>query len=150
MPTTPFRSRPDESPELGDIKINHNVVAGIARLAALEVEGVASVGSGLIDGISELFSKRESDARGVKITEAGDDAYAVELRLVVYFGAEIARTAYAVQTAVRQQITAMTGKEVQRVDVIVEGVRLHREETEPGRQNPDKNEEIWPDVPAMD
>ena len=149
MPQTPFRARPDESPELGEIKINHNVVAGIARLAAMEVEGVASVGSGLIDGISELFSKRESDARGVKITETADDAYAVEMRLVVYFGTEIARTAYAVQTSVRRQIAAMTGKDVQRVDVIVEGVRMHREETEPTPAT-EKNEELWPDVPAID
>lgn len=149
MSSTPYRARPDESPELGDIKINHNVVAGIARLAALEVEGVASVGSGLIDGISELFSKREADARGVKILETPSDCYSVEMRIVVYFGAEIARTAYAVQTSVKRQITAMTGKDVQRVDVIVEGVRMPREEAERSNAT-EKDEELWPDAPSVD
>lgn len=149
MSPSPFRTRPDDSPELGDIKINHNVVAGIARLAALEIEGVASVGSGLIDGISELFSKREADARGVKILETPSEAYSVELRIVVYFGAEIARTAYSVQTSVKRQITAMTGKDVQRVDVIVEGVRMHREETE-RVQPPEKDDDLWPEAPSVD
>jgi uncharacterized alkaline shock family protein YloU len=60
-------TRIDDQPELGEIKINHTVVASIVRLAALQIKGVAAVGGGLVDGISELFSKRESDARGVKV-----------------------------------------------------------------------------------
>lgn len=135
----------DDQPELGEIKINHTVVASIVRLAALQIKGVAGVGGGLVDGISELFSKRESDSRGVKVTEDATDTYAIELRVVVYYGTEIGRTAYDVQLAVRKQVMAMTGKGVSKVDVIIEGVRLPTE-TSPH----DRADDTWPEAPATD
>ena len=137
-------TRLDDQPELGDIKINHTVIASIVRLAALQIKGVAGVGGGLVDGIGELFTKRESDHRGVKVTEDENDTYSIEVRLVVTYGAELGRTAYDVQVAVRTQVMAMTGKNVARVDVIIEGVRL------PAGAAAEKNEELWPENPATD
>ena len=145
MPIPEYTAKPDDQPELGDIKINHNVIAGIVRLAALEVKGVAGVGGGFVDGISELFSKREADSRGVKIVEGAEGGYSIELRLVVVFGTEIGRTAYDVQFAVRKQVMGMTGKDVTRVDVIVEGVRLPTD-----TDTTDKPDELWPEIPAPD
>jgi uncharacterized alkaline shock family protein YloU len=54
----------EDSNTLGDIRINHSVVASIVRLAALEVVGVTAVGGGFVDGIAEIFSKK-GDERGV-------------------------------------------------------------------------------------
>jgi uncharacterized alkaline shock family protein YloU len=137
----------DDQPELGDIKINHTVVASIVRLAALQIPGVADVGGGIVDGISELFAKRrESDHRGVKVSETEADTYEIELRAVINYGSEIGKTAYAVQVAVRKQVIAMTGKNVAKVDVIIEGVRLPGDL---GNQQ-DKTNDLWPDAPAMD
>jgi len=148
MPITEYSSKPDDQPELGVIKINHTVIAGIVRLAALEVKGVGGVGGGLVDGISELFSKREADSRGVKIIENSDGSYAIEIRLVVLYGTEIGRTAYDVQVAVRKQVMGMTGKEVSKVDVIIEGVRLPTAARAGGQS--DKADELWPEIPATD
>lgn len=134
----------DDQPTLGDIKINHTVVASIVRLAALRVTGVAGVGGGIVDGISELFAKREADHRGVKVTEDAEDNYYIEIRLVVAYGAEIGKTAYDTQVAVRKQVTAMTGKDVRKVDVIIEGVRL------PGDQPESKDDDVWPEAPGTD
>ncbi len=139
-------TRIDDQPELGEIKINHAVVASIARLAALHVKGVASVGGGLADGLSELFSKRESESRGVRVIEEASGAYALELRIAVYFGAEIGRTAYEAQMAVRRQVIAMTGNDVSRVDIIIEGVRLPTAEA----NRSEAHDEAWPDAPATD
>lgn len=141
VPQTPI----DDQPDLGEIKINHAVVASIVRLAALQVKGVASVGGGLVDGLSELFSKRESDARGVRVIEDASEAYAIELRIAVFYGTEIGRTAYEVQLSVRRQVIAMTGKGVSKVDVIIEGVRLPNEPAAPER-----NDDVWPDSPASE
>lgn len=140
-------ARFDDQPQLGDIKINHTVVASIVRLAALQIPGVAGVGGGIVDGISELFSKREADHRGVKVSEDAEDVYYIEIRLVVAYGAEIGKTAYEVQVAVRKQVAAMTGKDVRKVDVIVEGVRLPGSSGNPAR---DKTDDSWPDVSATD
>ncbi len=139
-------TRFDDQPELGDIKINHAVIASIVRLAAMQVKGVADVGGGIVDGISELFTKRESDHRGVRVTEDQDDNYSIEVRIVVLYGSEIGRTAYEVQVAVRTQVMAMTGKNVSRVDAIIEGVRLPASSTD----QPVKGDEIWPEIPATD
>ncbi len=141
--TPPIRY--DDQPTLGDIKINHTVVASIVRLAALRVTGVAGVGGGIVDGISELFAKRESDHRGVKVSEDAEDNYFIELRIVVAYGAEIGKTAYEVQLAVRKQVAAMTGKDVRKVDVIIEGVRLPIDQPGAG-----KDDDTWPDAPGTD
>lgn len=141
QPTTRY----DDQPTLGDIKINHNVVAGIVRLASLRVPGVAGVGGGIVDGISELFAKREADHRGVRVTEDAEDNYYVEVRLIVSYGAEIGKTAYEVQVAVSKQVSAMTGKPVRKVDVIIEGVRLPA-----GQAETREDDDTWPDVPATD
>ncbi len=147
MQPTEFTTQPpfDEQPDFGDIKINHNVVASIVRLASLQVDGVAGVGGGIVDGISEIFAKRESDHRGVRVSEDNDDAYSIEVRLIVAYGSEIGRTAYDVQVSVRKQVMAMTGKNVAKVDVIIEGVRLPE-----GSQLGDKSEDSWSDPTATD
>jgi uncharacterized alkaline shock family protein YloU len=146
MQTHEFSAAYDDQPALGQIQINHNVVASIVRLAALQVKGVAGVGGGLVDSLSEFFSKRESDHRGVKVSEDGTDTYAIELRLIVAYGSDIGKTACDVQASVRKQVTAMTGKNVSQVDVIVEGVRL------PGNiaKSDDHADDLWPEVPATD
>jgi uncharacterized alkaline shock family protein YloU len=129
----------EDQPSLGEIKVSHSVIASIVRLAALQVKGVGGVGGGLIDGVAELFSRRESD-RGVKIEEDESGTYAIEIRLVIIFGAEIGKTSFDVQLAVRDQVVNMTGKNVRRVDVIIDGVKL------PSSANaaPETREQDWP------
>jgi uncharacterized alkaline shock family protein YloU len=146
MQSPEFPTTLDDQPALGEIQINHNVVASIVRLAALQVKGVAGVGGGLVDGLSELFAKRESSHRGVKVSEDGPDTYAIELRLIVAYGSDIGKTACDVQVSVRKQVIAMTGKNVSRVDVIIEGVRLPSDIA----KNDGRSDDLWPEPPATD
>lgn len=119
----------DTQATLGDIKVNHTVVASIVRLAALEINGVCAVGGGFVDGIADLFSKKESD-RGVRVSENEHGNYSIELRVVMEFGTELAKTAYEVQLAIRKQVANMTGKPVEKVDVVIEGVKMPPTEQE--------------------
>ncbi|HZP59968.1 MAG TPA: Asp23/Gls24 family envelope stress response protein [Opitutaceae bacterium] len=146
MPMSEFQSTAfDDQPSLGQIQINHTVIAGIVRLAALQVKGVAGVGGGLVDGLSDIFAKRESSHRGVKVAEDGTDTYGIEIRLVIAYGSDIGKTACDVQVAVRKQVMAMTGKNVSRVDVIIEGVRL------PAEMSPENRaDDLWPEGPPAD
>ena len=49
----------EESSELGSIRINHSVVAGIVRLATQSVSGVINVGGGgVVEGLTDFFAKR--------------------------------------------------------------------------------------------
>lgn len=123
----------EESNTLGDIRINHSVVASIVRLAALEVSGVAAVGGGFVDGIAEIFSKK-GEERGVRVEEDEVGDYRIEIRLVLRFGVELAVTATQVQQRIASQVEKMTSKSVARVNVVIDGVRT---------ENEAKSEETW-------
>lgn len=107
---------------MGDIKINHSVVANIVRLAAQKVEGVHSVGGGFVEGITEIFSKKDSE-RGVRVSENEVGEYVIEIKVNLLFGYELAKVGEAIQKSVSQHVQRMTMKQVDRVDVIIDGVR---------------------------
>lgn len=147
MPSPEFTHETgDDQPTLGRIEVNNTVVASIVRLAALKVNGVCGVGAGFVDNIADaIFTKRETD-RGVKVFNE-DGGYALELRIVVAFGVEIARVAYQVHMTVREQVEKMTGNRVKRVDVFIEGVKIVDEKQgEPEELEPD----MWRETPHTD
>ncbi|WP_269526932.1 Asp23/Gls24 family envelope stress response protein [Coraliomargarita parva] len=138
-PETKIPTVSEESNTLGDIRINHSVVASIVRLAALEVSGVAAVGGGFVDGIAEIFSKK-GDERGVRVDEDEVGDYKIEIRVILRFGVELAVVAGHIQQRVAEQVEKMTSKSVARVNVIIDGVRTE----EP------KSREEWEDQPHTD
>lgn len=119
----------EDSNTLGEIHINHSVVASIVRLAALEVTGVAEVcsGGGFVDGITEIFSKK-SDERGIQIDkdEVGD--YKIKIRVILYFGVELAAAGNEIQQRIVEEVEKMTSKSVAKVDVIIDEVRTVQKE----------------------
>jgi uncharacterized alkaline shock family protein YloU len=119
----------EESGSLGEIKINHSVVASIVRLATLEVTGVVAVGGGFVDGIAEIFSKKESD-RGVRVEEDEVGDYKIEIRVILRFGLELAKVASQVQQNIADQVQKMTSKQVASVNVIIDGVRMAEPKSE--------------------
>ena len=119
--TVPY-PKTENNDVLGDIKINHSVVASIVRLTAQEVEGVHCVGGGIVEGLTEIFSKKDSD-RGVRVSENEGGEYVIEVRVILLFGYELAMVGANVQRNVAKQVTRMTMKQVDRVDVIIDGVR---------------------------
>ena len=113
----------EETNSLGDIKINHSVVASIVRLSALENSGVFAVGGSFVDGIAEIFSKKEASERDVRVSESENSNYLIEIRLILNYGVELAKCAYDVQIAVKDRVENMTGKMVERMDVVIDGVK---------------------------
>lgn len=117
----PFPKNGDQS-VMGDIKINHSVVANIVRLATQQVEGVHSVGGGFVEGIAEMFSKKDSE-RGVRVSENEVGEYVIEVKVNLLFGYELAKVGADIQKSVSEHVLRMTMKPVDRVDVIIDGVR---------------------------
>ena len=130
----------EASNTLGDIRINHSVVASIVRLAALEVSVVAAVGGGFVDGIAEIFSKK-GDERGVRVEDDEVGDYRIEIRVILRFGCELATVATEIQERIAEQVEQMTSKSVARVNVIIDGVRTDDEKSE---------EDEWGDEPHID
>jgi uncharacterized alkaline shock family protein YloU len=120
----------EESSELGTIRINHSVIAGIVRLATQSVKGVVNVGSaGVVEGLTDFFSKKESE-RGVKVTESGDGGYEVEVRVVLEFGVDLAKTGVLIQENIRDQILSMTGNHASAIDIIIDDIKMDSQEKE--------------------
>jgi uncharacterized alkaline shock family protein YloU len=114
----------EESSELGSIRINHSVVAGIVRLATQSVTGVVNVGgAGVVEGLTDFFSKKESE-RGVKVSESPDGGYDIEVRVVLEFGVDLAKVGVSIQEAIRDQILAMTGNHAKNIDVVIDDIKL--------------------------
>lgn len=114
----------EESSELGTIRINHSVVAGIVRLATQSVKGVVNVGGGgVVEGLTDFFSKKESE-RGVKVTESPESGYEIEVRVVLEFGVDLAKIGTTIQESIRDQILAMTGNHAKNIDVVIDDIKM--------------------------
>ena len=92
----------------------------MASLAAQEVPGVVSMSGGLTDGINRFLGK-ENASKGVRLKFEGKTVNA-SVYLNVEYGYCIPEIALEVQEKVKEAVEAMTGYEVQFVDVNVEGV----------------------------
>ena len=106
--------------DVGDIRIADDVICIIASLAAQEVPGVVSMSGGLTDGINHFLGK-ENASKGVKLKFEGRTVNA-NVYINIEYGCSIPEIALEVQEKVKDAIEAMTGYDVQFVDVIVEGV----------------------------
>ena len=113
-------SKEENLDEYGDIRIADEVICIVASLAAQEVPGVVSMSGGLTDGINRFLGK-ENASKGVHLKFEGKLVNA-SVYINVEYGACIPEIALEVQEKVKDAIEAMTGYEVQFVDVNVEGV----------------------------
>ena len=111
---------------LGEVKIADEVVAMIAGLAAMEVEGVASMAG---NATRELISKlgMKSLSKGVKV-DVLEGVVTVSLSLNLKYGYSIKEITTKVQEKVKAAIENMTGLEVADVNIRVAGVEVPEED----------------------
>lgn len=107
---------------LGRVQIADEVVAIIAGLAAMEVEGVASMAG---NATRELISKlgMKSLSKGVKV-DVLENVVTVMLALNLKYGYSIVDIAAKVQEKVKAAIENMTGLTVADVNIRVAGVEM--------------------------
>ncbi|MBR4808625.1 MAG: Asp23/Gls24 family envelope stress response protein [Lachnospiraceae bacterium] len=110
--------------DLGLVVIAEEVVAKIAGMAALEVEGVAAMsGNNTTDMIGKLSGA--SLARGVRV-EVEEGVTTIDLILVLTYDCSIPKVSKEVQEKVKAAIENMTGLEVSDVNVKIAGVGQSR------------------------
>jgi len=108
--------------ELGSVQIHNNVIATIARLAAVKVPGVYEMSGGIVDDLAGIIRKKSGD-RGIRV-DFEDSGVVIQLNVILEYGIRIPHVAWQLQTEVRQAVEQMTGKHVKAVQVIVQGVKL--------------------------
>lgn len=113
------------SDENGSVKISNDVVAIIAGVAATEIPGVTGMSGGITGGITEMLGMKNL-SKGVKV-EMGEHETAVDLFIVVDYGANITEVGQQVQQNVKASIESMTGLNVVMVNVNIQGVNIPKE-----------------------
>lgn len=112
---------------LGTISISEEVIATIAGIAAMDCYGLVGMASRkqVKDSLSELLG-RENPGRGVEVHIQSDEVY-VDLYIVVSYGTNIYEVAQNVRDKVRYVLNESIGIAVNRVNILVQGVRVINE-----------------------
>ena len=111
-----------EGGEVGEVEINDDVIAVIAAVAAMEVEGVASMAGNITaDIVAKLGMKKLS--KGVKVT-VSENSMVIDLSLNLEYGTNILEASKAVQSKVKSSVENMTGLNVDGVNVNIASVEV--------------------------
>lgn len=109
--------------EMGDIVIDRDVLAKYAGTATTDCIGIVGMAAvNVKDGVTKLL-KRENAARGVNVV-VNDNKVKIELHVIVAYGVSIRAVAQNVLESVRYKLEEYTGLTVEKINVIVEGVRI--------------------------
>ena len=106
----------------GSLSINEDVIAKMAKLAALEVEGVEglSAGSLKLNNVKKMLTPG-SGVKGV-FAKVDDGVIYLDLLIKVKAGMQVKKIAEEVQVHVKDKIQDMTGFAVTAVNVTVADV----------------------------
>src|SRR3989338_4979266 len=98
-------SERDRSTDLGAVRINNDVIAAIASIAATEVKGVYKMGGGIGRTLYDMLSKKAA-TKGVKI-QMSDSDVKLTVSIIVDYGVDIPRTPAHAQKNVRRPVEEM-------------------------------------------
>lgn len=130
MSTSDMNTREEQN---GSISFANDVVATIAGIATVEVEGVAGMSGGFSGGLAELLG-RKNLTKGVKV-EVGKEECAIDLYIIVEYGSEIPAMCQKIQASVKKAVETMTGLRVVETNIHIQGVRV-------GKESPDDNKRV--------
>ncbi len=108
---------------VGNLKISQDVIAAIARVATLEIEGVDSLAEPANinpTSIGDFFS-RPIIKKAITISMT-DDFANIGISVNLKFGAKISEVCPKIQNAVKDNVQTMTGMVVAKVNVLVSGI----------------------------
>ena len=107
---------------IGSVKIADDVVAKIAALAALEVDGVNAMAGGYTSETIEKASPKNLQ-KSSKIF-LNDGSVRVDMSILMDYSYNIPATSKTVQDKVKSSIESMTGLSVTDVNVRIAGIKM--------------------------
>ncbi len=134
------QNSPLQTPE-GTTTINDTVVAKLAGLAAREVSGVHKMGNAArraFDAVSERIPGAQTSVSGGVSVEKGERQAAVDLTIIIEFGASVVDVARAIRRNVISTVEQATGLEVVEVNINVTDVHLPEDDD----QNEDEGKQL--------
>ena len=110
------------------VRISDDVVATIAAIAAVEIDGIAGMCGSLAGDIIEKLGKKNS-GKGVKVDVDGNNVKII-LNVLVEYGTKIQAVCAKVQEAVKASVEGMTGLHVSEITVAVQGILMPQDAKE--------------------
>lgn len=108
--------------EKGLVRISSEVFTNIAGAAATNCYGVKGMAvRSTTDGLVHLL-RRESMAKGVKVTANEDGSVSIELHIMVDNGVNLTAVCRSIMSEVRYVVSRTTGVKVHHVDVFVDSM----------------------------
>ena len=132
-----IKNNPQEQ-ELGNVTVSKEVVAIIAAQETIKIKGVVGITSGYRSKSTNVLSKKDLD-KGVEVWMKPGEA-AITIPIITAYEIGIFKVAEEVQRRVKDAVYSMTGIEVLRVNVNVQGVKF-KEETKKIKKEKQKEKE---------
>ncbi|MDR3596777.1 Asp23/Gls24 family envelope stress response protein [Clostridium sp.] len=111
----------------GVVKISDEVVSVIAGIAAQEIEGILDGQVGVTNNLTNIFKGKKNTTKASKVTLEEDKAI-IDMNVSVEYGRKIMDVASQVQDNVKKTVEAMTGLNVEAVNVYVQNIYLPKKE----------------------
>ena len=109
----------------GEVLMSADVVASIAALAAVEIDGVHSTVGSLTNEIAGKLGVKNL-SKGVKAT-IEDEEITIDMNIIMDYGYNILKTCKQVQERVVQSVESMTGLKVIEVNIRIADVAIEKE-----------------------
>ena len=119
-----------EDNKFGQVKISNDVIATIAGLAALEVEGIETTAT-----LTDKLLKNN----GVKIQIEEEDVN-LDVMVTIKYGMSIPDTAFKVQENVKNTVETMTGLKVSQVNIHIQGISFKKDKVDKEEAKATKSE----------
>lgn len=132
-----IKDNPQEQ-ELGNVTVSKEVVAVIAALETIKIKGVVGITSGYRGKSPNVLSRKDL-AKGVEVWMKPGEA-AITIPIITAYEVGIFKVAEEVQRRVKDAVYAMTGLEVLKVNVNVQGVKFKEETKKLKKEKKEKEE----------
>jgi len=115
--------------EVGRVKISDEVIAVIAGVASSDIIGVSSMGNSMVGGIAGFLGGKKNISKGIKV-DIKDEGVTIDIHIVVMYGVRIPEMAWTIQEKVKKEVEKITGLDVLKVNIHIDGVSMEKEKGE--------------------
>ena len=111
--------------EVGNVTVSKEVVAIIAAMETIKIKGVVGIASGHRGKSPNILSRKDLD-KGVEVWMKPGEA-TITIPIITDYEVGIFKVAEEVQRKVKDAVCSMTGLEVLKVNVNVQGIKFKEE-----------------------
>ena len=132
-----IKDNPQEQ-ELGNVTVSKEVVAIITAQEAIKIKGVVGITSGYRSKSTNVLSRKDL-VKGVEVWMKPGEA-TITISIITAYEVGIFKVAEELQRRVKDAVYSMTGLEVLKVNVNIQGVKF-KEETKKLKKEKEEKEE---------